>query len=47
MNNSNPSIEPRLSEYIKKKKFFEENNVSPTVPLEKQYMITSCDLKKI
>ena len=47
MNNSNPSIEPRLSEYIRKKKFFEENNITPTVPLEKQYMITSCDLKKI
>ena len=47
MNNSNPNIEPRLAEYIRKKKYFEENNITPTVPLEKQYMITSCDLKQI
>jgi hypothetical protein len=47
MNNTNPNIEPRLTEYIRKKKFFEENNITPTVPLEKQYSICSSDIKKI
>ena len=47
MNNSNPNIEPRLSEYIRKKKYFEENNIKPSVPLEKQYSISSHDLTKI
>ena len=47
MNYSNPKIEPRLSEYIKKKNFFEENNITSPVPLEKQYMITKTDLETI
>ena len=47
MNNSNPKIEPRLTEYLRKKKFFEENNITPSISLEKQYSISSYDLKKI
>jgi hypothetical protein len=47
MNNTNPKFEPRLSEYIRKKKFFEENNITPSISLEKQYSISSYDLKKI
>lgn len=47
MNNTNPQIEPRLSEYLRKKKYFEENNITPSISLEKQYFISSYDLKKI
>lgn len=46
MNNSNNQLEPRLVEYIKRKKFFEENNIN-TEGLEKQYQITNRDLEKI
>jgi len=46
MNNSNLDLEPRLAEYLKRKKFYEENDING-VSLEKQYMITKEDLKKI
>jgi hypothetical protein len=46
MNNSNIDLEPRLVEYLKRKKFYEENDIN-TVSLEKQYMITKNDLQNI
>jgi len=46
MNNTNIDLEPRLVEYLKRKKFYEENDING-VSLEKQYMITKIDLKKI
>lgn len=48
MNNSNMSLEPRLVEYLKKKKFYEENNINTDANcMEKQYQITRNDLDKI
>jgi hypothetical protein len=47
MNKSNTELEPRLSEYLKRKTFYENNNVIPTVPLEKQFSITKNDIKQI
>lgn len=38
-------LEPRLQEYIKKKKFHKENNIKPCINLEHQYQITSRDKK--
>ena len=47
---SNPnnliSLEPRLSEYLNKKKFFEENNIDID-NLERKYSITKRDLVRI
>jgi hypothetical protein len=47
MNNTNPQIEPRLAEYLRKKKYYEENNITSSISLEKQYSISSYDLKKL
>ena len=45
MNNSNYlGLEPRLSEYLKRKAFYEENDVVPPIPLEKQFSITKKDI---
>jgi hypothetical protein len=41
------NIDPRLSEYINKKKFNQKHNIAPDVPLEKQYQITNEDMKTI
>jgi len=46
MNNSNHQLEPRLVEYIKRKKFYEENNINSD-GIERQYQITKRDLEKI
>jgi hypothetical protein len=46
MNNTNIDLEPRLVEYLKRKKFYEENDIN-TVSLEKQYQITKSDLQRI
>lgn len=40
-------LEPRLQEYIKKKKHYKKNNINPCVSLEKQYSITKSDIKLI
>ena len=48
MNNTNSILEPRLSEYLKRKKFYEDNDITATsISLEKQYMITKDDLHRI
>jgi hypothetical protein len=47
MNHTNIKIDPRLYEYIEKKKFNTKHNVSPDIPLEKQYQITKDDMKVI
>ena len=48
MNNTNSTLEPRLSEYLKRKKFYEDNDITATsISLEKQYMITKDDLHRI
>lgn len=40
-------IEPRLLEYIAKKKNFSKNNIRPCIPLETEYAITSNDIRRI
>jgi hypothetical protein len=48
MNNSNFfGLEPRLIEYLKRKSFYEEHDVVPPVPLEKQLAITKKDIEQI
>ena len=37
-------LEPRLQEYIKKKKFNKDNGIVDCVSLEKEYQITNSDL---
>lgn len=44
--NDNLGLEPRLMEYMKKKQFFRENNIDPSL-LEKEFAITKSDLNKI
>lgn len=46
MNDTNLDLEPRLVEYLKRKKFYEEKDIN-TVSLERQYQISKYDLKKI
>ena len=41
------NLEPRLIEYLKRRKYYEENNIDVVVPLEKQYMITKHDMNII
>jgi len=36
-------LEPRLQEYLKKKKFNKDNNINICIPLEQQYQITHAD----
>lgn len=36
-------LEPRLQEYIKKKKYFKDNNIKPCVSLESEFQITNLD----
>jgi hypothetical protein len=38
-------LEPRLQEYLKKKKYYKENNITPCVSLESEFMITNVDVK--
>lgn len=40
-------LEPRLQEYIKKKKYYKENRIETEIPLEKEFNITKEDLRKI
>jgi hypothetical protein len=47
LNNDDITIEPRLTEYIEKKKYYERNNIKPTIPLEITYSITREDLELI
>lgn len=41
----NIMLEPRLQEYLKKKRYYRDNNVEPCITPEKEFMITSSDLK--
>lgn len=41
------SFDPRLREYLRKKKYYVENHIIPCIPLEKEYMITYDDIQKI
>lgn len=41
------SLEPRLQEYIKKKKRYKDDNIKPCISLEREFMITKDDLSKI
>ena len=47
MIDDNIMLEPRLQEYIKKKKYYENNNIEILVPLEITYIITLDDKKRI
>jgi hypothetical protein len=40
-------LEPRLQEYLRKKKFNEENDIEPSISVEQQFCITPFDLKMI
>lgn len=40
-------LEPRIQEYLKKKKFYKENGIDPCVSLEKEFQITHRDKKII
>ena len=40
---NNLTLEPRLQEYWKKKKFYKENNIMPSSNLEKEFCITHED----
>ena len=40
-------LEPRLQEYIKKKKYITDNNMKPCITPEKEYNITGRDLKAL
>ena len=46
-NISSIQLEPRLQEYIRRKRFNEENYIDPTLPEEKDFCITGHDLKII
>jgi len=41
----NIMLEPRLQEYLKKKKFNSDNNIESCISLEKEYQITKYDVK--
>ena len=34
-------LEPRLQEYLKKKKYYKMNNIQPCIKLEQEYQISS------
>ena len=40
-------LEPRLQEYIKRRKFYQDNNIKPSVSAEREFMITPRDLRAI
>lgn len=40
-------LEPRLQEYMRRKKFNEENDIEPPIPEEKEFCVTAHDLKII
>jgi len=40
-------LEPRLQEYLRRKKFNEENNVEPPIPEEQEFCVTNHDMKII
>lgn len=45
MCNDDIMLEPRLQEYLKKKKFYKENNIEPNISIETEFQITSFDKK--
>jgi len=45
MNGNSITLEPRLREYINKKRYYAENDIDPVVPLEEQYTISDYDRK--
>ena len=40
-------LEPRLQEYMRRKRFNEENDIEPNIPEEKEFCVTDHDLKII
>lgn len=40
-------LEPRLQEYMKKKRYYKKNNITPCVSLEKEYQISSLDKRAL
>lgn len=40
-------LEPRLQEYIRRKRFNKENHITPNIPEEKEFCITKYDMKII
>lgn len=45
--NKKMMLEPRLTEYLEKKNFYQANNILPNISLEKEYNITDTDLRKL
>ena len=46
-NNDKMMLEPRIQEYIKKKKYYKTQNIKPIVDLEKEFQISKIDKKII
>ena len=46
-NISSIQLEPRLQEYVMRRKFNKDNNIEPSIPEEKEFCITPHDLKII
>lgn len=40
-------LEPRLQEYIKRRKFYQDNNIKPSVSAEREFMIDQRDIRAI
>lgn len=40
-------IDPRLNEYLEKKKYYIKNKITPAFPLEVEYAITANDIRKL
>jgi hypothetical protein len=40
-------LDPRLIEYMNKRKYYTENDINPAVSLEKQFNITKGDIKRL
>lgn len=47
MCDNNIMLEPRLQEYINKKKYYKKYNINPSISLEKEFSITNYDKKII
>ena len=42
---NNIMLEPRFQEYLKKNRYYKDNNIEPTISAEKEFQITNVDLR--
>lgn len=45
--NDNILLEPRIQEYIRKKKYYKQNGIEPSINIEQEYNISNYDKKQI